>query len=171
MSQLLEPLLNVLPPLLSEKQSEELTEAMTALIEVATEHPKMFRPGFAHLVEFAISVVKEKGLENDARQAALELLVTFAEGAPAMCRKDPIYATATIEQVLALMCDHDDDPGALADWRNTDDVPLPLTLSHFSWTLMSRMQIGFLVNKLLIDWPGNLVRKQSSRQHSLTSLL
>lgn len=124
MSALLDPLLNVLPPLLAAKQSEELTEALTALIDVTSEHPKMFRAGFAHLVEFNISVVKEKELDDGARQAALELLVTFAEGAPAMCRKDPSYPMATIEQTLSLMCDHDDDPDALEEWRNTDDVIL-----------------------------------------------
>lgn len=142
MSPLLDPLLNVLPPLLAEKQSQELTDALTALIDVASDHPKMFRPGFAHLVEFAISVVKEKDLENDARQSALELLVTFAEGAPAMCRKDPIYPMATIEQVLSLMCDHDDDPDALEEWRNTNDVFTFWFISDNSWTLMNPTQIG-----------------------------
>jgi importin-5 len=122
MSLLLDPLLNVLPPLLAGQKSEELTEALTALIEVATEHPKMFRSCFSHLVQFAISVVKEKGLENDARQAALELLITFAEGAPVMCRKDENYTMETVEQALSFMCDHDEDPESLAEWRNTDDV-------------------------------------------------
>jgi len=41
-----------------------------------------------------------------------------------MCRKDPTYPMATIEQTLSLMCDHDDDPDALEEWRNTDDVIL-----------------------------------------------
>ena len=122
MSSLLDPLLNVLPTLLAEKQSDDLTDALTALIEVATEHPKMFRPCFGHLAQFCISVLKEEELDDDAKQAALELLVTFAEGAPVMCRKDPHYTTATVEQILALMCDHDNDPDALKEWRNTDDV-------------------------------------------------
>ena len=122
MSSLLDPLLNVLPTLLAEKQSDELTDALTSLIEVATEHPKMFRPCFGHLAQFAISVLKEEELDDDTRQAALELLVTFAEGAPVMSRKDPHYTAATIEQTLSLMCDHDNDPDALEEWRNTDDV-------------------------------------------------
>lgn len=128
MGLLLDPLLNVLPPLLAEQKSDELTEALTALIEVATEHPKMFRSCFSHLVQFAIGVVKEKGLENDARQAALELLVTFAEGAPVMCRKDDHYTMATVEQTLSFMCDHDNEPESLTEWRNTDDVYFPFFL-------------------------------------------
>ena len=132
MSSLLDPLLNVLPTLLAEKQSEELTDALTSLIEVATEHPKMFRPCFGHLAQFSISVLKEEELDDDAKQAALELLVTFAEGAPVMCRKDPQYTTATIEQILALMCDHDNNPDALTEWRNTDDV---FPLSTFLTTI------------------------------------
>lgn len=125
MASLLDPLLNVLPPLLAEKNSEELTEALTSLIELASEHPKMFKDSFTHLVQYAISVIKETDLEDDARQAALELLVTFAEGAPNQCRKDKLYTTATVEQILALMCDHDDDPESLETWRNTDDVISP----------------------------------------------
>jgi hypothetical protein len=124
MAPLLDPLLNVLPPLLADKDSEHLTDALTSLIEVAQEHPKMFKSSFTHLVQFAISVVKEKTLEDSARQTALELLVTFAEGAPAMCRKDPNYAMNTVEQALSLMCDHNDDPDVLIEWINTDDVSL-----------------------------------------------
>lgn len=129
MSPLLDPLLNVLPPLLAEKDSGHLVDALTSLIQVAMEHPKMFKHSFSHLVQFTISVVKEKDLGNEARQTGLELLVTFAEGAPAMCRKDPNYAVATVEQAMSLMCELDDDPEALAEWRNTDDVNLALTLT------------------------------------------
>jgi importin-5 len=142
MASLLDPLLNVLPPLLAEQKSEELTEALTALIEVATEHPKMFRSCFTQLVQFAIGVVKGKELDNDARQAALELLITFAEGAPVMCRKDEHYTMATVEQTLSFMCDHDDDPDSLAEWRNTDDVYCLFFDPNSSWTLTNRMRIG-----------------------------
>ena len=122
MTSILDPLLMVLPPLLAEKESEDLLDALTSLISVANEHPKMFRSSFSSLVQFSISVVAEKELEDAARQAALELLVTFAEGAPVMCRKDEHYTMATVEQTLALMCDHDDDAAALVEWQNTDDV-------------------------------------------------
>lgn len=122
LASLLDPLLNVLPPLLTEKNSEDLTAAFTSLIAVATEHPKMFRHSFSHLVQFALSVVKQTELEDDARQAALELLITFAEGAPAMCRNEPNFTMAVTEQILAFMCDHGNDPESLEEWRNTDDV-------------------------------------------------
>jgi len=122
MAALVDPLLNVLPPLLAEKNSQSLSEAMKALIEVAVEHPKLFRQTFSGLVQFALSVVKEKELENDPRQNAMELLVTFAETEPGMCRKDPNYTAGTVEQMLAFMCDHDDDPETLEEWRTTDDV-------------------------------------------------
>jgi importin-5 len=130
MAVLLDPALNVLPPLLAEKNSDDLTTGLMSLIDVATSHPKMFRHSFSSLVQFAISVIKEKDFENDARQAALELLVTFAEGAPAMCRNDKTFSSAVIEQTLSLMCDHDDDPAAIDDWQNTEDVyPIPVDLT------------------------------------------
>ena len=119
---LLDPLLNVLVPILQERHSESLAEALTTLIGVAEMHPKMFKDAFSQLVQFAVSVIKEKSLDDGARQAALELLVTFAEGAPAQCRKDPQYSIATVEQSLSLMCDHEDDSDTLEVWRNTDDV-------------------------------------------------
>lgn len=158
----------VLPPLLAEKNSEDLTDALTSLISVATEHPKMFRPSFASLVQFAIRVVADKELDDDARQAALELLVTFAEGAPVMCRKDEHYAMATIEQTLSLMCDLDDDAEALAEWQNTDDVFDNLIPLISSWTLTNRMQIGLLENRQLIALPENSALKPSSLRLSPT---
>lgn len=92
------------------------------MIEVAQEHPKMFRAAFAHLVQFAVSALKEKDLDDGARQSALELLVTFAEGAPVMCRQDKNYTIVTVEQTLSLMCEHDGEPEALEEWRTTKDV-------------------------------------------------
>jgi len=122
MSSLLDPLLNVLPPLLAEKESGDLTAALNSLIELAMEHPKMFKHSFTHLVQFALSVIKETELEDDARQAALELLITFAEGAPAMCRNEKDFTMVVTEQILAFMCDHDNDPAVLEEWRTTEDV-------------------------------------------------
>jgi hypothetical protein len=172
MSNLIDPMLNVLPPLLAAKESEQLREALMELIEVATEHPTMFRACFSHLVQFAIGVIKEKDLEDDTRQAALELLVTFSEGAPNMCRKDPHYTMATVEQILVFMCDHDMSPEALDEWRSTDDVcPSPIFNLTDSWTLMNRMQIGWLENKLLTDSQGNLAQRRSFLRRSLTSLV
>jgi len=151
MGSLLDPTLNVLPPLLAEKNSDDLTTTLTALIDVANSHPKMFRHSFSSLVHFAISVIKEKELENDARQAALELLVTFAEGAPVMCRNDKNFSSAVIEQVLALMCDHDDDPEALTEWLNTEDVSPNTIKPNDSLTLTSPMRTGLQGNRQLTD--------------------
>ena len=82
MSSLLDPLLNVLPPLLAEKNSEDLTEALTSLIELASEHPKMFKDSFAHLVQYSISVIKETQLEGVQAGQAVDIDVDGYPGHP-----------------------------------------------------------------------------------------
>lgn len=85
----------------------------------------MFKPLFSQVVKFGISVVQDKDLQDQARQNALELLATFADNAPNMCKKDPSYASDMVTQCLSLMTDigaNDDDA---SEWNESDDVSYP----------------------------------------------
>ncbi|KAI5281897.1 hypothetical protein KEM54_003067, partial [Ascosphaera aggregata] len=66
-------LLNILPPLKSVEEEDELSQAFLSLIELAELSPKMFKSLFNNLVKFSISVVADKELGDQVRQNALEL--------------------------------------------------------------------------------------------------
>ena len=102
-----------------------------ALTELAEAAPKMFKPLFHNLVTFSISVVQDKELDDQARQNALELMATFADNAPGMCRKDPSYTTDMITQCLSLMTDIGQDDDDAAEWNASDDVSLCVVLLKF----------------------------------------
>ncbi|BFZ56430.1 importin subunit beta-3 [Savitreella phatthalungensis] len=118
---LIPALLNVLPPMLAEKDSEGLTFAFNALNELVEMYPKMFSAIFNSMVNFGIAVLKDKTIEDSARQAALECLVIFAEGAPGMCRKDPNYASELVVECLALLTDLGDDD-EVQEWLDAEDI-------------------------------------------------
>ncbi|KAK9371995.1 armadillo-type protein [Lipomyces chichibuensis] len=120
---LLPDLLNVLPPLNTPEKSDQLTSTLSPLLDLAALAPKLFRPMFKTVVDFGISVIKNKEMESTARQTALELLTTFADEAPGMCKKEPTYATSMVVQSLAMMTEvgEDDDDVATA-WREDDDL-------------------------------------------------
>ena len=117
-------ILNIIPPLKDGGDSENLTKALVALIELAEIAPTMFKSMFPRLVQFSITVIQEKELGDQARQNALELMATFADYAPSMCRKDPKYTPDMVTQCLSLMTDIglDDDEGA--EWEASEDVGL-----------------------------------------------
>ncbi len=121
---LIPEVLNILPPLKDEGDTDYLTKALIALIDLAEIAPKMFKPLFHNLVVFSISVVQDKELGDQARQNALELMATFADYAPAMCRKDPSYTTDMITQCLSLMTDIGIDDDNAEEWNASDDVSL-----------------------------------------------
>ncbi|TAQ88236.1 hypothetical protein B7494_g3439 [Chlorociboria aeruginascens] len=128
---LLPEVLNILPPIKQSQDSEELTRALVALIDLAEIAPKMFKPLFHTLVSFSISVVQDKDLSDQARQNALELMATFADYAPAMCRKDSSYTTDMITQCLSLMTDIGADDDDAAEWNASDDMdPEESDLNH-----------------------------------------
>lgn len=81
----------------------------------------MFKNLFNNLVKFSVSVIAEKDLSDQVRQNALELLATFAEYSPNMCKKDPTYATEMVTQCLSLMTDVGADDDA-QEWGATEDV-------------------------------------------------
>lgn len=128
---LIPEVLNVLPPIKESGDSDDLTKALIALIDLAEVAPKMFKPLFRNLVAFSISVVQDKELSDQARQNALELMATFADYAPAMCRKDPSYTTDMITQCLSLMTDIGIDDEDAAEWNESEDMdPEESDLNH-----------------------------------------
>ncbi|KAI5460274.1 armadillo-type protein [Mariannaea sp. PMI_226] len=119
---LIPDVLNILPPIKDSQDSDDLSKALVALIELAETAPKMFKPLFQNLVQFSISVVQDKELDNMARQNALELLATFADYAPSLCRKDPSYTNDMITQCLSLMTDLGEDDDDATEWMASDDL-------------------------------------------------
>jgi len=131
---LLPEVLNILPPIKESHDSDDLSKALVALIDLAETSPKMFKPLFHNLVVFSISVISDKELDNLCRQNALELMATFADYAPSMCRKDPSYTEDMITQCLSLMTDLGEDDDDAAEWLASDDVspPFPFHGTTFS---------------------------------------
>ncbi|KAH7243186.1 importin subunit beta-3 [Fusarium solani] len=118
---LIPDVLNILPPIKESQDSDDLSKALVALIDLAESAPKMFKPLFQNLVQFSISVVQDKELDNICRQNALELMATFADYAPSICRKDPSYTNDMITQCLSLMTDLGEDDDDAAEWMESDD--------------------------------------------------
>ncbi|KAF9892724.1 hypothetical protein FE257_001126 [Aspergillus nanangensis] len=121
---LMPDLLNVLPPLKESSESDELSSAFLALIELAEICPKMFKGLFNNLVKFSISVVADKDLSDQVRQNALELMATFADYSPSMCKKDPEFAREMVTQCLSLMTDIGVDDDDAAEWNASEDLDL-----------------------------------------------
>jgi len=119
---LLTHILNILVPMKDSQDSDNLSRALMALIDLAEVAPLMFKPLFNNVVKFGISVVQDKDLTDSARQNALELLATFADNAPNMCKKDPLYTSEMVTQCLSLMTDIGNDDDDASEWNESDDV-------------------------------------------------
>ena len=132
---LIPDVLNILLPIKESHDSEDLSKALLALIDLAETSPKMFKPLFHNLVVFSISVIQDKELEDMCRQNALELMATFADYAPSLCRKDSSDTNDMITQCLSLMTDLGEEDDDAAEWLSADDV----SMEHFSvcWVRMT----------------------------------
>ncbi|KFA65338.1 hypothetical protein S40285_07161 [Stachybotrys chlorohalonatus IBT 40285] len=119
---LIPDVLNILPPIKDSHESDDLSKALVALIDLAETAPKMFKQLFSNLVQFSVSVIQDKELDNICRQNALELMATFADYAPSMCRKDGSYTNDMITQCLSLMTDLGEDDDDAAEWLSCDDL-------------------------------------------------
>lgn len=136
---LIPEVLNILPPMKEDQDSDQLTKALMALIDLAEVAPKMFRSLFHNLVTFSISVVQDKELGDQTRQNALELMATFADYAPQMCRKDPSYTAEMVTQCLSLMTDigMEDEDGS--EWNDSEDVRAQLNTDKRTAKLIMRI--------------------------------
>jgi len=121
---LIPDILNILPPLKEAGDSDQLSKALMALTGLAEVAPKMFQPLFNNLVTFSITVIQDKELADMTRQNALELMATFADQSPAMCRKDPSYTSEMVTQCLSLMTDVGLDDDDAAEWNASEDLDI-----------------------------------------------
>lgn len=123
---LMPDLLNILPPLKEASESEDLSSAFVALIELAEISPKMFKGMFNNLLKFSVSVIADKDLSDQVRQNALELMATFADYAPNTCKKDPEFAQEMVTQCLSLMTDIGIDDEDASEWNTSEDVSISI---------------------------------------------
>ncbi|RMD40209.1 hypothetical protein DV735_g4926, partial [Chaetothyriales sp. CBS 134920] len=121
---LIPEVLNIMPPLKEAGDTDNLSKALVSLIELAESAAKMFKGLFNNLVKFCISVIQDKDLGDQTRQNALELMTTFAEYAPVMCRKDPDFTSNMVTQCLSLMTDIGIDDDDASEWNAQEDLDL-----------------------------------------------
>jgi hypothetical protein len=119
---LIPEILNILPPIKASQDGDLLTKALVSLIDLAEVAPKMFKPLFNSVVQFSISVIQDKDLGDTPRQNALELMATFADNAPVMCKKDANFTNDMVTQCLSLMTDVGVDDDDAEEWNESEDV-------------------------------------------------
>lgn len=122
LSPLLPNLLNSLPRFLQNGQDQALSSVLEALIDLVELAPKMFREMFPTIIEFCAAVSKNKELDSGARMAGLELLTTFAEVSPSMCKRTSSYTDNMVLITLSMLTEVCTDDDEAADWNNNDDT-------------------------------------------------
>ncbi|KAK6459469.1 Karyopherin functions in nuclear transport of protein [Scheffersomyces xylosifermentans] len=122
LSPLLPNLLNSLPRFLSNGQDQALASVLESLIDLVELAPKMFKDMFPTIIEFCAAVSKNKDLDSNTRMAALELLTTFAEVSPQMCKRTTSYTDNMVLITLSMLTEVCIDDDEAAEWNNSDDT-------------------------------------------------
>lgn len=100
-------------------KAEDDQTLLKLLIELAENCPRFLRPQLDFIFDMCIKVFSNTDVEDSWRHLALEVLVSFAENAPAMVRKYAgKYVEVMIPLVLQMMTDVEHD----ANWSKSDDV-------------------------------------------------
>lgn len=93
-------------------------ELQKCLIEIAEIAPKFLKSILDQVFEFCLNVL----VHNEAtsrKHLALEVIVTLAENASGMVRKNASkYIPLIVPQILAMMVDLEDDP----EWSIQDEI-------------------------------------------------
>ncbi|KAM3422465.1 hypothetical protein BST61_g2813 [Cercospora zeina] len=119
---LIPDILGTLVPLKEAHDSEGLTEALMAVIELAEVASKAFKGVFGPLVTVTIEMIGDKELDDQARQNALELMATFADYNPKLCKSDKNYINDMVTQCLSMMTDVGQDDEDAEEWNAQEDV-------------------------------------------------
>lgn len=120
-SPLLPTLLNSLPKYLEAGNEDALTSELESLIELVSLAPKMFKPMLPTIIEFCSTITKNLELDSSTRLASLELLTTFCEASPNMCKLVPSYMESIVVLTLQLMTEICPDDEEAAEWNSNTD--------------------------------------------------
>jgi hypothetical protein len=106
---------NVQDSIVDNTDNEELQKC---LIEIAEITPKFLKPVLDQAFELCLNVLVNNEMIS-RKHLALEVLVTLAENASGMVRKNAAkYIPLLVPQILAMMVDLDDDP----EWSTQDEI-------------------------------------------------
>ncbi|KAK4497104.1 hypothetical protein PRZ48_011554 [Zasmidium cellare] len=119
---LIPEILGIMVPLKDAHESDLLTKALMAVIELAEVASKAFKGVFGPLVQICIQMISDKELDDQARQNALELMATFADYNPKLCKSDKNYINDMVTQCLAMMTDVGQDDEDAEEWCAQEDI-------------------------------------------------
>lgn len=114
-------------------KAEDDQTLLKLLIELAENCPKFLRSQIEFIFDMCIKVFSNPDVEDSWRHLALEVIVSFAENAPAMVRKHAgKYIEILIPAVLQMMTDieHDDN------WSTSDDINGDEDSSDNNWFVL-----------------------------------
>lgn len=119
---LLPSLMNSLPRFLENGKEQALSSVLEALIDLVDTAPKLFKDMFPTIIEFCSAVANNKELDSAARLSALELLTTFSESSPKMCKSNPAYTQAIVVITLSMMTEVCPDDEEAEEWNMADNT-------------------------------------------------
>ncbi|CAM9202550.1 unnamed protein product, partial [Chrysoparadoxa australica] len=105
MEPLLPHMLRVLGEALTQNNEVEARELLEALGRLAGVAPMYFRKNTAELASAMITVGSACQLEFSTRSAAVELLLTVCEQAPAVMRQTPAFIPELLRVLLQMTCE------------------------------------------------------------------
>lgn len=92
---------------------------LKVLIDLSENTPKFLRPQLLPIYEMCMKIFSDTGALDTWRQLALEVLVTLAETAPAMVRKQAgKYLEQLVPLILQFMADLEEEDG----WAEADEI-------------------------------------------------
>ncbi|EFA03140.1 importin-5 [Tribolium castaneum] len=113
---LLAPMLNVIAESVQQQDDDTL---LKVLIDLAENTPKYLRPQLLPIYDMCMKIFSDAGALDSWRQLALEVMVTLAEMAPAMVRKNAgKYMEQLIPLILQFMADLEEEEG----WAEADEI-------------------------------------------------
>eukprot|EP01138_Halocafeteria_seosinensis_P006879 gb/GECG01007035.1/.p1 GENE.gb/GECG01007035.1/~~gb/GECG01007035.1/.p1 ORF type:complete len:1167 (+),score=159.06 gb/GECG01007035.1/:1-3501(+) len=106
------PFCAVVSNLLASNDMDRAKQVVSVLIDIADAQPTFFKGTLDDTLRLMLTITDKKDLPNDIRRLSLEFVVTLAEGAPAMARKQPHngFVRRTLPVVFNLMLEHPEDP-------------------------------------------------------------
>lgn len=97
-------------------------DAIRALVDIVTEHPKFLRPDFEALAQSMVAIVSAEGLDSATRSLGLEFLIASSVSMPAYLRKEHSQLVSElIPLCMRLLCERADPRPDMQVWEGNLD--------------------------------------------------
>lgn len=169
--------LDLMSSMIKKSQFQSLESVLNSMIELVELAPNIFIKTFDRILDICFTISKSKNIDSFIRMSALELLTSFAEAFPSLCKSNSLYIESILLITLSMLTEISINDENAIEWinnENDDEIEYETarqTLDRVSLKLNGDVIVPVLFQYLSLMISSNSWREKHAALMALSSIV